>query len=52
MLAQHSNKKVSPVERWEIITTKLMKKRQTKDVSWFGGFKVAKIKVIDRDKKN
>jgi hypothetical protein len=39
------------MDRWEIITRKLLKKNQTKDISWVGGYKVAKIKVIDRDKK-
>lgn len=36
-----------PIERWSIITNKLMKKRATQDISWYGGFKLAKIKVID-----
>jgi hypothetical protein len=51
MLANEGQRNLKPMERWEIITNKLMKKRATKDISWYGGFKVAKIKVIDGPKK-
>jgi hypothetical protein len=33
------------------MTSKLLKKAQTTEVSWIGGYKVAKIKIIDREKK-
>ena len=43
--------KLSAIDRWEIVTNKLMKKNQLKDVSWYGGYKVAKIKVIEKERK-
>ena len=52
MLANDGQKNLTPMERWEIVTNKLMKKRATQDISWYGGFKVAKIRVLDGPKKN
>jgi hypothetical protein len=52
MLANDGQRNLTPMERWEIVTNKLMKKRATQDISWYGGFKVAKIRVFDGSKKN
>ena len=43
MLAKDGQRNLTPMERWEIITNKLMKKRATQDISWFGGFKFFNI---------
>ena len=50
-LLAYQDRQLTPIDRWEIITNKLLKKNLNKDVSWYGGFKVTKIKVIDRYKK-
>ena len=51
MLAYHAGA-LTPIDRWEIVTNRLMKRALTKDISWYGGYKVAKIKVIDSVKKD